>query len=44
MKLSEVIRNIKTTMGILPKKDAKNKDIFKNLKKWEGYRLMLKID
>lgn len=37
--LGFVIRNIKNALGILPKKTAKNKDIFRNVKKY-GYRLI----
>ena len=37
--LTFVIRNIKKTLGILPKKKAKNKDCIKNIK-GHGYRLI----
>lgn len=42
MNLALVIRNIKEKLGILPREKRKNKEIFKNLKKWGGYRLLLK--
>lgn len=42
MELNRVIKNIKYKLRILPKAEAKNKDIFKVLKKWEGYRLVCK--
>lgn len=37
--LTFTIRNIKETLGILPKKNAKNKDIIANIKNY-GYRLI----
>jgi len=37
--LSFVIRNLKKDLGILPIKNAKNKDIIKNIKKY-GYRII----
>lgn len=40
MDLSGILKNIKQKMKILPKKEAKNKDIFKNQKKF-GYRIMM---
>lgn len=40
LKLGYLLRNVKKRMGILPKKRAKNIDIFENLKKWKGYRLL----
>lgn len=42
-KLAFVIRNLKETLGILPSKKAKNKDVIKNLKD-VGYRLILKAE
>ncbi len=39
--LGFTIRNIKQTIGILPKKDAKNKDCIQNIKNW-GYKLITK--
>ena len=38
--LDSIIRNIKNGLGILPKKKSKNKDIFRSLRKWKGYRLI----
>lgn len=38
--LDYVLRNIKTTLGILPERKAKNKNIFKCLRKWKGYRML----
>lgn len=40
--LNEIMRNIKIELGILPKKKAKNKTIFRRLKKWQGYKLDIK--
>jgi hypothetical protein len=37
--LTFVVRNLKEALGILPLKDAKNKDVIKNLKR-HGYRLI----
>jgi len=41
--LNTVIRNIKKALGILPRKKATNKDIFRTLKKHKAYSLSLKI-
>jgi len=38
--LDSVMRNIKITLGILPRKKQRNKDIFQTLKKWKGYRIV----
>jgi len=40
--LNTVIRNIKRELGILPRKNAINKDIFRTLKKHKAYSLSLK--
>ncbi len=40
--LNEILRNIKTELGILPERKAKNKTIFRRLKNWQGYKLDLK--
>jgi hypothetical protein len=39
--LNTTIRNIKRTLGILPRKNAANKDIFRTLKKHKAYSLSL---
>lgn len=38
--LDSVMRNIRTILGILPRKNQRNKDIFQTLKKWKGYRII----
>jgi len=38
--LDSVMRNIRTTLGILPRENQHNKDIFQTLKKWKGYRII----
>jgi hypothetical protein len=40
--LSSVVRNIKKSLGILPKKEAKNNDIFRTLKKQKAFSLSLR--
>jgi|GEM_PF-4471653 len=40
--LNTVIRNIKRAFGILPRKNAANKDIFRTLKQYKAYSLSLK--
>ena len=38
--LDSVMRNIRTTLGILPRENQRNKDIFQTLKNWKGYRII----
>ncbi len=42
--LNEILRDIKMGLGILPGKVAKNKTIFRRLRKWQGYKLDLKTE
>ena len=39
MELSQVLKSVKKTLGILPKNKTSNSDIFKNIKGF-GYRIL----